>query len=196
MFESQPSQTTLEAALCVAIQQEDKAQKLHYADMLLASGLQGAVVDQCLVAAARPGFEATELIESLLTRASVNFNEGEALRHAIQNQEEAAFRLILADRPDELAISSALKAALALPKVERRTFYIELLPQLREGHLDRALHHLVDGPTPDLVLLGETLEAGPPLERASRAIASAVHAGHIDDYLLLIIEVFATEKLE
>jgi len=196
MFESQPSQATLEAALCVAIQLEDKAQKLLFADMLLASGLQGAVVDQCLVDVVRKGFEATELIESLLTRASVNFNEGEALRHAIQNQDEAAFRLILAERPDELAISSALKAALALPKVERRTFYIELLPQLREGHLDRALHHLVDEPTPDLVLLGVTLEAGPTLESASSAFASAVHAGHIDDYLLHIIEVFATEKLE
>ncbi len=191
-----PSQEALEAALPFAMGLEEPSQMHAVIAVLLRGGLGGKAADQCLVDAVRGGPATKHLVKLLLTKASVNYSAGEALKCAIRKQDLGSFQLILAQHPDDDTLSAALQATFTLSRADREAYFKELLPNLQDDHLGEALHELVREPVPDLDLLQATLGAEPTVPTTSAAFVSAATADHHEARLLQILEVFALKNAQ
>jgi len=160
ILEKQPSQEAMEAALLAAIGVKDWDGMLQVVGLLLETGLRGTIVDQCLVNAVQSKPDNTALVELLLTRASVNYNCGEALTRCIENQDLNSLRLLLERQPDDLTLTFAMQASLTLAQVTRLPYIKELLPFLKPFHLHDTLKELVQEEEHDFTLVRLLMDKG------------------------------------
>ncbi|KAK3984415.1 hypothetical protein QBC44DRAFT_337035 [Cladorrhinum sp. PSN332] len=100
------------------------------------------------------------LIQLLLTRASVNYNNGEVFVYAVRNFRPETFHLLLNQGISYKALFTALLEALEAPRSNRRVILGELFGRFQLDHLNTALKHVVLEPKPDLALLKTILESG------------------------------------
>lgn len=100
------------------------------------------------------------LIELLLTRASVNYNNGEVFAYAVRNFRLESFHLLLSQGMGYKALFTALLEALKAPRPDRAILFRELLSRLQLDHLNTALKHIVLEEKVDLPLAKMLLDSG------------------------------------
>lgn len=155
-----PSPDSLGAALPLVMSLQDDQRKHDFVQMLLRHKITDDAVNQSMVEAVKAGPRNGRLVELLLSRASVDYNAGEALACAIRNLDLETLRLLLSRKPNFRAIGTAVAEALRVAKPERPTFVATMLKYLHRDHLDWALKEVGTEPQPDLGLMKTLLEAG------------------------------------
>ena len=79
-----PALPSLGAAFPLAMNIQDVKTKYQTVEMLLRAGSEGATVDEALVKSAKEGASSVSLSKLLLTKASVNYENGKALCEAVK----------------------------------------------------------------------------------------------------------------
>ncbi|KAK0739470.1 ankyrin repeat-containing domain protein [Apiosordaria backusii] len=156
----EPSPESLGAALGWAMGMEDKSQKQHLVELLVRHPIDESASGKALVEVFKNDSGNTELIQLLLTRASVNYNNGEVYIYAIRNFRPETFHLVLGQGISYKALFTLLMEALRAPRTERRTLLDEVMSRFQLDHLNMALKHVVLEPKPDLVLVKTLLDSG------------------------------------
>lgn len=104
--------------------------------------------------------ERRSLVELLLSRASVNYNNGEVFIYAVRNFRPDTFHLLLGQNIGYKALFTAVLEALKAPNPLRKSLFGELVSRLQPDHLNTALKHAVLEEVTDLPLVRMLLDAG------------------------------------
>ncbi|KAK0660101.1 hypothetical protein QBC41DRAFT_236864 [Cercophora samala] len=160
IVDREPSPESLGAALGWAMGTEDKREKQRLVGILVRHPIDEVSSGKALVEVFKNDSENTELIQLLLTRASVNYNNGEVFIYAIRNFRPETFHLVLGQGISYKALFTLLMEALRAPRAERRTLLGEVMSRLQLDHLNMALKHVVLEPKPDLALAKTLLDSG------------------------------------
>jgi ankyrin repeat protein len=99
-------------------------------------------------------------VELLLTRASVNYNNGEVFIYAIRNFRVEIFHLLLGQGISHKSLSTAIQEALKAPTSDRKLVFSDLLSRLQPDHLNTALKHVVMEKETDLAMARMLLDSG------------------------------------
>ncbi|KAK3903660.1 hypothetical protein C8A05DRAFT_32602 [Staphylotrichum tortipilum] len=156
----EPSPDSIDAALAWAMDGRDGQKKRQLVEMLVRRQVSEAAAGKALLKVFRTEPDNTAVIELLLTRASVNYNDGEVFTHAIRNFRPEAFHLLLGQGIDFKALFTTVVEALKLPRLDRKLLFGEILNRLQVGHLNMALKHVVLEEASDLDLAKMLLDAG------------------------------------
>lgn len=172
-----PSAEALGAALPWAMSITDGEQKQTLVGMLLVNAVCQDAAGRALVEAFRdgpdnllvtttqtPDYEkltiSRDFIELLLTRSSVNYNNGEVFIYAVRNFQPKAFTLLLGQGVSYKALFTVVMEALRAPNETRLSIFTKLLGRLGLDHLNASLKHAVLQTDKDLGLVEMLLEAG------------------------------------
>ncbi|KAK0619658.1 hypothetical protein B0T14DRAFT_603412 [Immersiella caudata] len=156
----EPSAGSLGAALPWAMGVAGGEEKRDLIRTLLRDQICERAVGRVLVEAFKNGPSSLDLIEVLLTRASVNYHNGEVFIYAIRNFDPDAFSLLLDQGISYKALFTAVMEALRAPKATRAIIFGRLMGRLGLDHLNVSLKHAVlDGDT-DMQLVEQLLVAG------------------------------------
>ncbi len=161
----EPSPDSIDAALAWAMDGRDSQKKRQLVEMLVRRQVSEAAAGKALLKVFRTEPDNTAVVELLLTRASVNYNDGEVFTHAIRNFRPEAFHLLLGQGIDYKALFTTVVEALKLARLDRRLLFGEILSRLQVGHLqvghlNMALKHVVLEEDSDLDLAKMLLDAG------------------------------------
>ncbi|KAK4202061.1 ankyrin repeat-containing domain protein [Triangularia verruculosa] len=156
----EPSAESLGAALGWAMGVDDVAQKQHLVEILARHPIDEVSSGKALVEVFKNDSDNTELIQLLLTRASVNYNNGEVFIYATRNFRSETFHLVLSQGISYKALFTLLMEALRAPRTERKAILEEVISRFQLDHLNMALKHVVLEPKPDLVLAKTLLDSG------------------------------------
>ncbi|KAM7187244.1 hypothetical protein V8F33_011335, partial [Rhypophila sp. PSN 637] len=158
----QPSSDSLGFALSWAMQLADRRSKRHMVSLLLRHHINEEAVGRALVDAVRGGNDngPKNLIKILLTRASVNYNNGEVFLYAIRQSRLDILQVLLDQGTSYKALFTAVREALITSTSQRRVVFGMLLRLLEVDHLNESLKHLVLEENADLCLIGVVLQAG------------------------------------
>ncbi|KAK4174355.1 hypothetical protein QBC36DRAFT_357751 [Triangularia setosa] len=160
IVDREPSPESLGAALGWAMGAEDKLQKKRLVEILIRHPIDEVASGKALVEVFKNDSGNTELIQLLLTRASVNYNNGEVYIYAVRNFRPETFHLVLGQGIGYKALFTLLMEALRAPRAQRRTLLGEVISRFQLDHLNMALKHVVLEPKPDLVLAKTLLDSG------------------------------------
>ncbi|KAK4679863.1 hypothetical protein QC764_207850 [Podospora pseudoanserina] len=160
IVDREPSPEALGAALGWAMGTEDKDQKRRLVELLVRHPIDEVASGKALVEVFKNDFGNTELIQLLLTRASVNYNNGEVFIYAIRSFRPETFHLVLGQGISYKALFTLLMEALRAPRTDRRALLGEVMSRLQLDHLNMALKHVVLEPKPDLALAKTLLDSG------------------------------------
>ncbi|KAK4238268.1 hypothetical protein C8A03DRAFT_33722 [Achaetomium macrosporum] len=155
-----PSPDSVGTALAWAMDIHDRQKKHRLVEMLVRRQVNGDAAGKALVAAFKTEPDNPGLIELLLTRASVNYNNGEVFVYAVRSSRLETFHLLLSQGIDYKALFTAVLEALKTSKLERRTLFGELISRLQLDHLNTALKYVVLEEETDLVLAKMLLDSG------------------------------------
>jgi hypothetical protein len=155
-----PSPDSLGAALPLVMSLQDQQRKQEFVQMLLRHKITDDAVNQSMVEAVKAGPRNARLVELLLTRASVDYNTGEAFSCAIRNLDLEMLKLLLSRKPNFKALGTAVAEALRVAKADRPIVISTLLKHLHRDHLDWAFKEVGTEPQPDLELVKSLLQAG------------------------------------
>ncbi|AEO63045.1 uncharacterized protein THITE_40294 [Thermothielavioides terrestris NRRL 8126] len=156
----EPSPESLGAALGWAMAVPDGHKKQALVELLVRHQINEDAAGKALVSVFKgePGNSA--LVELLLTRASVNYNNGEVFIYAIRNFRPETFHLLLSQGIEYKPLFTAVLEALKTSRPERITLFGELLSRLQLDHLNMALKHVVLEEQTDLALAKMLLDSG------------------------------------
>ena len=107
LLASKPVVISVNAAFPFAIEIQDASLRQVVVEMLLQAGATGRVVDQALVTAAKTGADGIPLVTLLLSKASIDFENGMALREAIKLRCFELIQTLLAARPSLETLTAA-----------------------------------------------------------------------------------------
>ncbi|KAK1752926.1 Inversin, partial [Echria macrotheca] len=155
-----PSPDSLGAALPWAMSVSDGEAKRTLVGMLLVNPVCEVAAGRALVDAFRDGTDNLDFVEMLLTRASVNYNNGEVFIYAVRKFDPKAFALLLDQDASYKALFTAVMEALRAPIEPRLAIFKQLLRRLSPDHLNTSLKHVVLQSSKDLALVEMLLEAG------------------------------------
>ncbi|KAK4164315.1 hypothetical protein QBC43DRAFT_49554 [Cladorrhinum sp. PSN259] len=155
-----PSPESLGAALPWAMEISNTDEKQIMVQIVLRHQISDKAVGKALVDAFRSEPENTRLIQLLLTRASVNYNNGEVFVYAVRSFRPETFHLLLNQGISYKALFTALLESLEAPRPNRRVILRELFGRFQLDHLNTALKHVVLEAKPDLALIKTILESG------------------------------------
>ncbi|KAK3370569.1 hypothetical protein B0H63DRAFT_552646 [Podospora didyma] len=156
----QPTPASVGAALPWALNTPDMLQKQTLVETLLRTQISEEPVGKALVDAFKDSHRNTGLIKLLLTRASVNYNNGEVFIFAIRNFDSALFRLLLEQDLGYKTLFTAVMEALKALRSERKIIFETILEKLQVDHLNTALKHVILESDTDLVLAKILLKNG------------------------------------
>ncbi|KAK0652718.1 hypothetical protein B0T16DRAFT_369477 [Cercophora newfieldiana] len=156
----EPSAGTLGAALPWAMELAGDDEKRRLIRTLLRDQICERAVGRVLVDAYKRGPRSLDLIEALLTRTSVNFNNGEVFIYAIRSFDLDAFSLLLGQGISYKALFTAVMETLKAPKATRAIIFSKLMGRLGLDHLNTSLKHAVMDEDTDLELIEQLLVAG------------------------------------
>ncbi|KAK3685249.1 hypothetical protein B0T22DRAFT_517226 [Podospora appendiculata] len=156
-----PSAKSLGAALPWAMNISNKQERQAMVTLLLRHEISPESAGKALVEAFKAETPGLALIETLLTRACVNWNNGEVFIFAIRNFRPEAFRLLLGQGISYKALFTATHEALRCPeRPHRRAILGSLLGRLQLDHLNTALKHIILERETDISLASVLLDAG------------------------------------
>ncbi|KAK3328164.1 hypothetical protein B0T19DRAFT_461567 [Cercophora scortea] len=156
-----PSAESLGAALPWAMNISDQQQRQEMVTLLLRHEISPESAGKALVEAFKAETPDLPLIETLLTRASVNWSNGEVFINAIRNFHPDVFRMLLSQGISYKALFTATHEALRCPeRSHRRAILGSLLGRLQLDHLNTALKHIILERETDISLASVLLDAG------------------------------------
>lgn len=155
----QPSSNSLGLAVPCAMAILDRRTKRDMIQLLFRYQVNEEAAGRALVEAVR-GDNGKNLIRLLLTKASVNYNNGEAFIYAIRQHKVDIVGLFLEQGTNYKALFTALREALNGSTSQRRVMFGILLRHLHVDHLNEALKHLILEEHTDLCLVDAFLQAG------------------------------------
>ncbi|KAL2195244.1 hypothetical protein P885DRAFT_70818 [Corynascus similis CBS 632.67] len=156
----EPSPESLGTALKWAMDIRDEKKKKLLVEMLVRRQVDEDASGKALVAILKSEPDNASVVELLLTRASVNYNNGEVFIYAIRNFRPETFHLLLGQGIGYKALFTAVLEALKLPRLDRRLLFGDLITRLQLDHLNTALKHVVLEENTDLDLLRMLLDSG------------------------------------
>ena len=184
----EPSPDSLDAGLAWAMDGRDGQKKRQLVEMLVRRQVSEAAAGKALLKVFRTEPDNTAVVELLLTRASVNYNDGEVFTHAIRNFRPEAFHLLLGQGIDYKALFTTVIEALKLARLDRRLLFGEILSRLQVGHLNMALKHVVLEEDSDVDLAKMLLDAGAKPEHEDGACVKYAASSLNRDLLQLLSE--------
>ncbi|KAK5656725.1 hypothetical protein OQA88_4273 [Cercophora sp. LCS_1] len=155
-----PSTRSLGAALPLAMATDDAGQKQAFVDILVRNPICELAAGKALVEAFKAGPSCSKLIEALLRRASVNYNNGEVFIYAIRNFRFDAFSLLLGQGISYKALFTAVNEAVKVSAHTRKVIFKHLIGRLGLDHLNISLKHIVLQTPTDLDLVEMLLDGG------------------------------------
>ncbi|KAK3374277.1 hypothetical protein B0T24DRAFT_704563 [Lasiosphaeria ovina] len=155
-----PSPASLGAALPWALKIPDENKRRFLVGLLIQDHISDEASGTALVELFQSQSRDLNIIELVLKRASVNYNNGEVFVFAIRRFELAHFRLLLGQALEYTTLFTVVLEALQAPRPVREIVFGEILRQLQPDHLNNALKHVVLEPDPDLGLISVLLGAG------------------------------------
>lgn len=158
----QPSSDSLGSALPWAMQMTDKRSRRHMVELLLRHQINEQAVCRALVDAVKDGGSTgnRNLVKLLLTRASVNYNNGEVFIYAIRQNRLDVLHLFLDQGTSYKTLFTAVREALVASTSQRRVIFGILLRHMEVDHFNEVLKHLILEGDTDLCLVGVVLQAG------------------------------------
>ena len=100
--------------------------------ILLAKGIQGRVLDQALVAAVSDGHQAyPTVVELLKHKASVNYNEGEAIKLAARSNYNKILECLLRQNPNPAYYNDAILLAMQAPSTNAGAQRLDRMQSIR-----------------------------------------------------------------
>ncbi|WPJ60749.1 hypothetical protein SMAC4_03174 [Sordaria macrospora] len=156
----EPSPEALGAALPWAMDLVNPRARESMIGLLLRKQINEDAVGKALVQAFKEGPDNGPLIKLLLTRASVNHNNGEVFIFAIRQYRPETFRMLLDQGISYKALFTAINEALKTSRTSRRAVFADLIGRLQFDHLNTALKHVILEADTDLPLAKSLLEAG------------------------------------
>ncbi|KAK3501404.1 hypothetical protein B0T13DRAFT_198033 [Neurospora crassa] len=156
----EPSPEALGAALPWAMDLVNPRARESMIELLLRKHINEDAVGKALVQAFKEGPDNGPLIKLLLTRASVNHNNGEVFIFAIRQYRPETFRMLLDQGISYKALFTAINEALKTSRTNRRAVFADLMSRLQFDHLNTALKYVVLEADTDLTLAKSLLEAG------------------------------------
>ncbi|KAK4450191.1 Inversin, partial [Podospora aff. communis PSN243] len=182
----EPSAGSLGAALPWAMGLAGSNEKRDLIRTLLRDQICERAVGRVLVEAFKNGPGSLDLIETLLTKTSVNFNNGEVFIYAIRNFDLDAFSLLLGQGISYKALFTAVMEALRAPKATRAVIFGRLMDRLGLDHLNASLKHAVLDDDTDMQLIEHLLVAGAdPTQQNGVCIKHAASGFRLDLVRLL-----------
>ncbi|KAK0727667.1 hypothetical protein B0T26DRAFT_822245 [Lasiosphaeria miniovina] len=155
-----PSPASLGAALPRALKIPDENKRRFLVGLLIQDQISDEASGKALVELFQSESRDLNIIELVLKRASVNYNNGEVFAFAIRRFELAHFRLLLGHALEYTTLFTVVLEALQSPRPVRKIVFGEILRQLQPDHLNNALKHVVLEPDTDLGLISVLLGAG------------------------------------
>ncbi|KAK4141212.1 uncharacterized protein C8A04DRAFT_31186 [Dichotomopilus funicola] len=156
----EPSPESLGVALGWAMEVKDSKKKKQLVEMLVRRKVNEDAAGKALVAAFKSEPDNAEVVELLLTRGSVNYNNGEVFVYAIRNFRPDTFHLLLGQGLSYKALFTAVMEALNAPRANRRALFSDLLSRLQTDHLNTALKNVVLEEETDVAMVRMLLDAG------------------------------------
>ncbi|KAK3326030.1 hypothetical protein B0H66DRAFT_616849 [Apodospora peruviana] len=183
----QPSANSLGLAIPWAMQIPNEQGKYAMMKLLLRYQLNEDAVGQALVETFKTGPRNKNLIKLLLTRASVNYKDGEVFIYTIRrNFRSDLLHLLLEQGTSYKALFTAVREALNAPKAPRRVMFGALINRMEVDHLNTALKHVILEEQTDLCLVGALLDAGAhPTYEDGVCIRNAAYRLHYNALRLL-----------
>ncbi|KAH8890162.1 ankyrin [Thozetella sp. PMI_491] len=160
IVEKQPSPDALGASLPLAMGLEDIEERRSMVEMLVRNNVAQEALDKALVEAVKGGPPNRPVIELLLSRGNINYNNGEAFIFAIRNSDKDTLRELLKQGASYKALFTATMEALKVARPERPAMLRELTGRLELDHLNLALKYIALEPYPDVELARVLLQAG------------------------------------
>ncbi|KAK4152020.1 hypothetical protein C8A00DRAFT_35336 [Chaetomidium leptoderma] len=156
----EPSPESLGAALAWAMEVRDGQKKQLLVEMLVRRQINEDAASKALVAIFKTEPDNAGIVELLLTRASVNYNNGEVFVYAIRNFRQETFHLLLGQGIGYKALFTAVLEALRSARLDRKLIFGDLLSRLQLDHLNTALKHVVLEDDTDLAMVKMLLDSG------------------------------------
>ena len=156
----QPSSNSLGSALPWAMAIPDRRTQRDMIQLLFRHQINEEAAGRALVEAVKGYNGNKNLIRLLLTRASVNFNNGEAFIYVIRQHKVDILGLFLDQGANYKSLFTALREALNGSTSQRRVIFGVLLRHLHTDHLNEALKRLILEEGTDLCLVDAFLQAG------------------------------------
>ncbi|KAL2162977.1 hypothetical protein VTH06DRAFT_6813 [Thermothelomyces fergusii] len=155
-----PSPESLGTALKWAMDIRDGATKHTLVEMLVRRRIDEDDAGKALVTIFKTEPGNAAVIELLLTRASVNYNNGEVFIYAIRNFQPETFHLLLTHGIGYRALFTAVTEGLKAPRPDRKLLFGDLVTRMQPDHLNMALKHVVLEHDSDLEMVKMLLDAG------------------------------------
>ncbi|KAK4118784.1 hypothetical protein N657DRAFT_583008 [Parathielavia appendiculata] len=156
----EPSPDSLGAALTWAMNVRDEKKKRLLVEMLVRRQINEDAAGKALVALLKTEPVNANIVELLLTRASVNYNNGEVFIYAIRHFRLEIFHLLLGQGISHKSLFTAILEALNAPTSERKLVFSDLLSRMQPDHLNTALKHVVLEEETDLAMVRMLLDSG------------------------------------
>lgn len=183
LLRRQPNPISLNAAFSHAMGFHDASIQELMVKMLLESGATGRVVDEALVTAVQKGVERISLATLILTRASVDFENGKALCEAVRIRCFELIQLLLTVRPSYDALTSAWAEAVTVndDDFQFKTFQTLLGHGMKGDPVSQSLVVAAIKGTPALDLCRLLLQHGTSVDyNNGEALVNTIQRGHLD----------------
>ncbi|KAL2176478.1 uncharacterized protein P884DRAFT_245704 [Thermothelomyces heterothallicus CBS 202.75] len=156
----EPSPESLGTALKWAMDIRDGNKKQVLVEMLVRRRIDEDAAGNALVTIFKTEPGNAPVAELLLTRASVNYNDGEVFIHAIRNFRPETFHLLLGQGIGYKALFTAVTEGLKAPRPDRKLLFGDLVARMQLDHLNIALKHIVLEHDSDLDVARMLLDSG------------------------------------
>ncbi|KAF4619086.1 hypothetical protein G7Y89_g14761 [Cudoniella acicularis] len=131
-----PSVESLNAAFPLAMQLQDAAWRLEVVTMILQAGATGKVIDDALLESASTGKDGVKLTSVLLSRSSVDYENGKALCNAIKSRSLEQIKALMEGGPSGSTLNAGWVEADALQDDE---FQYQAFQVLLDAGADQTL---------------------------------------------------------
>ena len=184
-----PTVESVNAAFTAAMNIQDRSNRQEIIEMLLHAGGSGRVVDEALVTAAKEGADGILLATLLLTKASVDFENGKAICEAIRIRCFDLVQTLITGKPspDTLVAAWVEAATLEDDEFQFKTFQTLLELGATGEPVNRSLALAVTKGMAGLELCRLLLKHGASVDYGNgEALVSAVQRGYIETLELLL----------
>ncbi|KUJ18648.1 putative ankyrin repeat protein [Mollisia scopiformis] len=189
LLSKRPSVKSLSLTFPVALGMKDPT-RLLLCEKLLRAGAVGEEINKALCAIVEEGPAAISLLRLVLPHADINYNDGEALKLAVQSGFVEAEDLLLNSRTSAASAATRAIAFQEAMKSENREERCSMAKRLLKAGIDRDIvsNALVDAVKLEDFQLSEILlQNGGSVEyKGGEAVCSAARAGNVELLKLLV----------